>query len=305
MRLSSLLHGAFPVLSLFLLASSTSLVAHALYRLAQQAFTGGNSPLAHSDSSRDIASAGSSPASSNAPEVRSVLGSTRALLREAAEPDLLAAPDCEAIAVHIVSESRDRAWSLASLRVAGDPRPRLCRIGDKVAGQRVEFIGYNPRQSTAAVWLSGPTRICQAAVAAGMKVPDTRAVSVSAPVPEFDAAPEIAVNVQRLSETEFNLRRGAFDKLLANALDLGRHLRIVPETKDGRKLGVRLLGVRPGTWLSALGIQNGDRVESINGFECANPEKLLEAYARLRTTDELKVQLTRRGAPTELAVHVR
>jgi hypothetical protein len=119
------------------------------------------------------------------------------------ERGFLSAPDCEAIAVHIVTESSDRLWSLASLSVAGEPRPRLCRVGDQLAGHRVES------------------------------------------------------------------------------------------------------GLRSGTWLSALGVQNGDRIESINGFNPADPEKLLEAYARLRTASDLTVKLTRRGAPAELAVHVR
>jgi general secretion pathway protein C len=305
MRISSLLHRAFPVLTLLFLASSASLVARGLFHFAGSALTGGIARLVHSDSSRGVASALPAEASSHATEIRRALESNPASLPEARGPDLLAAPDCEAIAVHIVSESKDRAWSLASLRVAGEPGPRLCRIGDEVAGQRVEFIGYNPRQATAAVWLSSANRLCQAAVAARPNLPDTRTVTVSAAAAEFDAAPEIAANVQRLSDTEFNLSRPAFDRLFENALHLGSHLRVVPEMKDGRTVGVRVFGVRPGTWLSALGLKNGDRVESINGFDCTKPEALLEAYARLRTTDEIDVKLTRGGAKAQLAVHVR
>jgi len=207
----------------------------------------------------------------------------------------LSAPDCETIAVHIVTESPDRLWSLATLSVAGEPKPHQCRVGDQLAGHRVEFIGFNPRQSSAAVWLSNPKRICQASLAAGLKAP------TAAP----DAATEIAANIQRVSDSEVNLSRPAFEKLYDNVLELGQHLRVVPETKDGRRVGVRLFGVRPGTWLSALGIQNGDRIESVNGFNCAEPEKLFEAYARLRTASDLDVKLNRRGAPAELAVHIR
>jgi general secretion pathway protein C len=128
---------------------------------------------------------------------------------------------------------------------------------------------------------------------------------MKAPVAAAAAPSEIAANVERLSDTEFNLSRAAFENLFDNVLELGRHLKVVPESKDGRRVGVRLFGVRPATWLAALGVQNGDRIESINGFNCAEPEKLLEAYARLRTAAELHVKLTRRGAPVELAVHIR
>jgi len=60
-------------------------------------------------------------------------------------------------------------------------------------------------------------------------------------------------------------------------------------------VGIRLFGVRPDTLLGALGLENGDRLQSINGFDMASPEKVLEAYARLRTADHLIVQVNRRG----------
>jgi general secretion pathway protein C len=47
-------------------------------------------------------------------------------------------------------------------------------------------------------------------------------------------------------------------------------------------------------------LQNGDRLEAINGFEMASPEKALEAYAKLRTAESLNVKVTRRGAPVSI-----
>jgi general secretion pathway protein C len=44
-----------------------------------------------------------------------------------------------------------------------------------------------------------------------------------------------------------------------------------------------------------LGLKNGDRLESVNGFELQSPEKVLEAYTRVRTADNLVVQINRDG----------
>jgi general secretion pathway protein C len=52
---------------------------------------------------------------------------------------------------------------------------------------------------------------------------------------------------------------------------------------------------RPDSLFGALGLENGDALESINGFEIANPEKALEAYARLRSAERLTMSLTRKG----------
>ena len=75
--------------------------------------------------------------------------------------------------------------------------------------------------------------------------------------------------------------------------------------KDGKVVGVRMFGIRPDTLLGTLGLQNGDRLESINGFNMASPEKALEAYARLRTADHLTVQVNRRGANQNLDYNIK
>jgi general secretion pathway protein C len=74
-----------------------------------------------------------------------------------------------------------------------------------------------------------------------------------------------------------------------------RQARIVPEQENGKVAGIRLFGVRPDTLLGVLGMENGDRLQTINGFDMASPEKALEAYARLRTADHLTMQLNRKG----------
>ena len=79
----------------------------------------------------------------------------------------------------------------------------------------------------------------------------------------------------------------------------------MPETKDGKVLGIRLFGIRPDTLLGTLGIQNGDRLDAINGFNMGSPEKALEAYARLRTATELDITLNRRGSPVTISDHIK
>ena len=82
---------------------------------------------------------------------------------------------------------------------------------------------------------------------------------------------------------------------MENQADLMRSARIVPEQENGKTVGIRLFGVRDGTLLGVLGMENGDRLQQINGFDMSSPEKALEAYARLRTADHLTVQVNRRG----------
>ena len=42
--------------------------------------------------------------------------------------------------------------------------------------------------------------------------------------------------------------------------------RIVQDKEGGRVVGVKVYGIKPGSILATLGIENGDRLETINGF---------------------------------------
>jgi general secretion pathway protein C len=116
---------------------------------------------------------------------------------------------------------------------------------------------------------------------------------------------EISQKIQKVSETEFNVDRSVIDNVLENQAQLMRSARIVPEQKDGKTVGIRLFGIRQDTLLGTLGMQNGDRLETINGFEMSNPQKALEAYARLQTATSLTVQLTRRGKPLTITYQIK
>ncbi|HSC87913.1 MAG TPA: type II secretion system protein GspC, partial [Polyangiaceae bacterium] len=95
------------------------------------------------------------------------------------------------------------------------------------------------------------------------------------------------------------------DKILEDQTALMQSARIVPEQKDGKVVGVRMFGIRPETLLGVMGFQNGDRLEQINGFDMGSPEKALEAYARLRTADNLAVKLNRRGQAVSVDYHIK
>jgi general secretion pathway protein C len=242
--------------------------------------------------------------------------------------DPLHAPECDDISVNIVTESQDPAWSIAQLKGPGDPDAATRRVGDEVGTGKlkVAYIGFNAEKASPAVWLLNNDKLCQAllfsekkekAAAGGEAAP-------AAPPPAEDAAarraaranprgtagaagvpPEIASKIQKVSETEFNVDRAVVDSILENQAQLMRSARIVPEQKDGKTVGIRLFGIRPDTLLGMLGLQNGDRLEQINGYDIANPEKALEAFAHLRTASELTVGLERRGKPTPLAIHIK
>jgi general secretion pathway protein C len=194
--------------------------------------------------------------------------------------DPLSWPACDDVQVLIVSESSDACWSLATLHTPGEPRPRMRRVGDGIAGKQVAFIGYNQKQQAPSVWLESSGARCQALM--------------FRPAPVLTSAPEPAPVLAALAETAARRDHGS---------SLGP-VRVVPEQRDGKLIGVRLLGIRQGSVLGSLGLRNGDRLESINGFPIASPENALQAYAQLRSASRLHVVLTRVGKPLQIDLNI-
>jgi len=224
--------------------------------------------------------------------------------------DPMGASPCEGIRAAIITESPDPVWSIAALAGTGETSPKMRRIGDEVNSRQVVYIGYNPKEESPAVWLASGVSLCQVLLFPRAPVASASAEG-AAGAPPTEPSPsrgpakipqDIADKIQKISDTEFQVDRSVVDKVLENQAELMRSARIIPETKDGQVVGVRLFGIRPDTLLGSLGIQNGDRLETINGFSMSSPEKALEAYTRLRAADGLKLQVNRRGQPVTVDI---
>ncbi|WP_441289597.1 type II secretion system protein GspC [Sorangium sp. KYC3313] len=223
--------------------------------------------------------------------------------------DPYADPSCDGARVLLITQADDPEWSFAAM-AGSDGKAILRRQGDEISGQTVYYVGWDR------VWLTSGSSRCQAVVgrnstvarAAPAPAPPTTSTS-AAPKPAARGGkkipPELASKIQRVSENEFNVERSAVDHILENQGELMRSARIVPEKEGDKVVGIRLFGIRPDSLLGTLGLENGDRLSSINGFEMSDPQKALEAYARLRTADRLTVSINRKGKPMNIDFNIK
>jgi general secretion pathway protein C len=79
----------------------------------------------------------------------------------------------------------------------------------------------------------------------------------------------------------------------------------VPAVKDGKPDGFKLYAIRPSSVYSKLGLQNGDTLQSINGFDLTSADKALEVYTKLREATSLQVTVTRRGKQEQIQYSIR
>ena len=110
--------------------------------------------------------------------------------------------------------------------------------------------------------------------------------------------------ITRVDATHYTLARDLIDRALAAPAPLLRTARIVPAIADGQPAGVKLYAMRPGSPLVVLGLANGDTLRAIDGLPLTSADRALEAYSRLRATDLLTLELTRRGQPMTLTYQI-
>ena len=114
----------------------------------------------------------------------------------------------------------------------------------------------------------------------------------------------IADEISKKDETHYTITRKGLDAALGSFSALSRTLRLVPERKNGKPSGFRIFAIKPGSLLARIGFQNGDLVQALNGNDVATPDKALEAYARLRTAELVRVSLIREGKPMAIEMKI-
>lgn len=138
------------------------------------------------------------------------------------------------------------------------------------------------------------------AAAPATETPPSRASSPDGLDPEA-----LEAGITKVSEREYTIDRSLVTSLLANQAALMRTARVIPHEEGGRVVGVKLYGIRRNSLLGRLGIQNGDMLRTINGYDMSSPDSALEAYARLQNADRITINLSRRGQDMSVDYSIR
>jgi general secretion pathway protein C len=222
-------------------------------------------------------------------------------------------PVCDGGKVLLITESDDEDWSFVSLAGA-DGKSVMRRRGDDFGGRTVHAIAWDR------VWLmQGGTR-CQmklhddsgskmAAGGGGPKVdPGASGEGPTRPTPSSSRGKlpaDIAEKIRKTGENSFDVDRSAISTIMEKQGDLMRGVRILPQKDGDKTVGLRVSGIKPSSLLGTLGIQNGDQLKGINGMDISDPQKALEAYARLQMADKISVSVVRGGKPMTIDVNIK
>jgi len=106
--------------------------------------------------------------------------------------------------------------------------------------------------------------------------------------------------------TKFQVERSAIDKFLSNDDQFLYGARMTPRRNSaGDVAGFRVAGIRRGSLLSALGIQNGDVLHAINGQTLTSMREAVTAFRSLSRLSHFTFEITHRGQKQTLEYEIR
>lgn len=132
-------------------------------------------------------------------------------------------------------------------------------------------------------------------------------VAVKEPVANTDAPKpnDTGSGITSTGENSYNIPKQELEKALGDLNAIAMQARIVPAFKDGVATGFKLFSIRPDSLYSKIGIQNGDVIRRLNGFEINAPDKALEAYSKLREANRIELEVERNGSIVRKTYDIR
>ena len=126
-----------------------------------------------------------------------------------------------------------------------------------------------------------------------------------APAKGGGKASDLGKSVKKVNDGEYELSKGEIDNILSNLNKLATQARIVPSFRNGKANGFKLFSIRPNSLYAKIGIQNGDIIQKINGYEINSPDKALAIYSKLKDATNISVDLLRRGNKKSMNYNIR
>ena len=102
--------------------------------------------------------------------------------------------------------------------------------------------------------------------------------------------------LRKLGANKYEIDAKDFDSTMGNLSAIATQARIVPAfDESGKSIGFKLLNVVPDSIYTKVGLQDGDIITKINGYEINSPDKALELYQMRSTAKQLNIDFKRDG----------
>lgn len=193
-----------------------------------------------------------------------------------------------------------KEWSFASIQDVVTQKAATYMVGMQIQGAEVLDIERN----RVIILNNGRREFINGEAGSGEAVAYTPPVAAR---PNDAPPPSVAMGsgIKAIDDTHYEVPRTEIDRTLSNLNDVAMQARIVPAFKDGVAQGFKLFSIRPDSIYTKIGIQNGDVIKRINGYDLNSPEKALEIYSKLKEASRIDIEVERNGSVLQKTYNVR
>jgi general secretion pathway protein C len=206
----------------------------------------------------------------------------------------------------VAVQAEDPAQSLVTLSDATSREARVLGVGEEFAGARllgVERLGDaadvtgNAFKMVAVICNGGTKEYLDGEAGAGGGEGPLNVGVAQVPGRPPGAGPPGGPleGVRKVTDNRYEITKAVIESSLSNLNTLATQARMVPSFKNGVANGFKLFQIQPGSLYSSIGIENGDVITRINGYEINSPDKALEIYQKLRESSHVTLELDRAG----------
>jgi general secretion pathway protein C len=173
----------------------------------------------------------------------------------------------------------------------------LYRVGDSVQNATIKTI----LRGRVILSVEGKDEVLAMEEVAQGTAPPSRSVRDRSPAiaAEGNAQPTTR-RTQRVS-----LRRNMINEAMQDISKLMTEITIQPHLEDGQPAGLALQNIQPNSVFRRMGLRNGDVLMGVDGQEIRSVDDALKLYQNLKDSDNVNVQLKRRGQERTINYNIR
>lgn len=170
----------------------------------------------------------------------------------------------------------------------------LYHIGDSIQNATVKLI----LREKVVLTVNGKDEVLEMenpAFTAQGRMSGLQPAAMPSPTQESDALP-----AQKIS-----LQRSLIEESIRDISSLMTQVKIMPHMEEGQPDGLSVSNIQPNSIFRRMGLRNGDILVGVDGQNIKSVDDALKLYDNLKTSDNVSVQIKRRGRVRNIDYNVR
>ena len=111
--------------------------------------------------------------------------------------------------------------------------------------------------------------------------------------------------IKEVSPGRYEVDRAMLDEQLSDLDSIIKQARAIPHYTKGKMTGFKVIGIRSNSIFRHLGLKSGDVLKSVGGEELTTLNKALGLFDKLKSSDNVSIELDRRGKAQDIEYNIK